>query len=154
MKKHLFPAITISLTILLSGCTTKKLNLPTTPKEYTMSKKELIEKYPDIKTYESRWNFSFTRPSKDTLIEKLGDPDKIKRDWWTHIILAGELALLQAQPVVWGMVFLISPDTPKDYIYKKGDYCIKVHTLKNIAHLYKPTIAYWTWDKVGDKDCK
>ena len=138
----------------LIGCSRKPLvELPKSTEEYQLNKKELVQKYPEILTYENKWRIFFPNyPAEESIIKELGTPDKIEKDWWYPIVMIGTLVAIQAQPIVWGITLLTRPDIPKKYIYKKEDYCIKVFIDRTIFHGYRKYMQSWEWQE-KNKDC-
>ena len=148
--------VVILMSIFSIGCATHHniSSLPTSNDGYKLSKGELVSKYPEIAEYEKVWRgFSPNFPLEKDVIEQLGEPEKVKRDWWYPVVMIGTALAINASPFVWGIVFAVRPDTPKLYYFEKGDYCIRAGIDRTFISGYSPYMTVWKWEENSD-ECK
>ncbi len=148
--------LTLCMATLLAGCATNKplTALPESTSEFSKSKEELVSKYPDIGAYEETWRgFSPNNPLVEDVVNRLGSPKRIERDWWYPIAMVGTLVALSADPIAWGIVLAVRPDTLKTYYFEKDRYCIVAIIDKTIVSRYEPYMTSWTWND-NKENCK
>ena len=120
--------------------------------EYSLSKDELTNKYSDIEVYEKEWRgFSPNMPFEKDLIEKLGLPSKIERSWGPHALTLGLSALIFTDPFL-AMLIALRPTPMKEYIFKKGKYCIKAIISYDVFVGYEDYVVNWKWME-GNAEC-
>lgn len=146
MKRLLLAA---SLVCFYECATHKPLtSMPKDEKEYSQSKEALVKGYSDIQMYEKNWRgFNPNFPLISNIESHLGEPVKTKRDWWYPASIIATGIVINANPIVWGIVIAIRPDTPKENYYKKGNQCIKVKVDRTFLSVYKPYILSWEWSE-------
>jgi len=144
--------------VLLAGCATHKplTALPKSTNEFTENKEYLANKYSDIVTYEKRWRgFSANYPLEENIVNHLGSPKKIKRDWWYPIVMVGTIMAVSTDPITWGitlgLVLAVRPDMPKTYYFEKERYCIATKIDRTFVSGYKPYMVSWAWEENKEK---
>lgn len=146
--------IYIPLLLMLTSCITHKgfSKLPS-EQEFVESKSYLKQKYQDIVLYEESFRgFTTNFPMEKDLVKHMGKPDKIVNDWSEPVVNVGVLAALSADPVVWGIVFVLRPVPSKKYIYQKGNYCITAHVNYDASVGYDDYMTHWEWIE-GKEEC-
>lgn len=135
---------------LLAGCATNRplTALPESAGEFTKSKEELVSKYPDIAAYEKRWRgFSPNNPLEEDVVSRLGSPKRIERNWGYPAVMIATAVAISADPITWGIVLSVRPDTPKTYYFEKDRYCIVAIIDKTFVNGYEPYMTSWTWNE-------
>lgn len=140
--------VVVLLALSASGCATHHpiSKLPQLNSDFDVTKSELIKQFPDIEKYEKEWRGFYTNyPLEKNVVARLGEPKRIERDWLYPITMIGTALVLNASPLVWGIVFAIRPDTPKRYYFEKGSYCVETKVDKTFVNGYEPYLTSWKW---------
>ncbi len=128
--------------------------MPESTAEFGASKEYLVNKYPEIAANEPKWRgFSPNWPLEENVVNTLGQPKKIERDWGYPIVMVGTLVAISAEPIVWGIMLAVRPDTPKTYYFEKDKYCIEAIIDRTFVSGYKPYMVSWSWEENMEK-CK
>ena len=146
----------IVISLVSAGCATHApiSKLPDSEIDYKLGKNELVKKYPDIAEYETEWRgFSPNWPLEKDVVEQLGAPIKVERDWWYPVVVIGTALAINAGPFTWSVLIAMRPDTPKIYYFEKDNYCIKAAVDRTIVNGYEPYMYSWEWEE-NSSDCK
>lgn len=146
--------LVIFLSIFIVGCATNKplTSLPESVADYSLSRNNLTNSFPEIASYEERWRgFSPNFPTEKNLVDRLGEPKKIKRAWWEAIFMVGYLAAISADPIVWAIAFALRPYPTKTYFFEKGSYCVEAKIDKSISTGYESRMISWAWNENKEK---
>jgi len=136
----------IILSILLSGCATKKLgDLPSLKEEFNLSLDVLKKKYPDITAYNEGIGHC---TSVEEFISKLGDPSRVDTEYFQVPALSVPIGISVGGPggvAAIVIAYSMFPEQPKKYYWVKGKYLISARVLTDIMCGYDNRIHMFEW---------
>ena len=149
MKTIAYLAILAFLTSCISHRDFSKLPMEN---EYELPRDVLVKKYSDIEEYEKGWRgFAPNMPFERDLVSKLGLPDKREDLWGRHALSLGVAAAILSDPLLL-VVIALRPTPMKEYVFKKGNYCIKALVSYDAFVGYEDYVVNWLW-KEGTEEC-